>query len=105
LWRKRHAIRYITYLVAAPLLLLAGLLLHPALWLLFLPGGAIYLRQPYRRLPTVMARLEGAAALDWLIAGMLIPVIRVVGDVAKMVGYPVGWGWRLRHRPPDWRIL
>jgi hypothetical protein len=27
----------------------------------------------------------------------------VAGDVAKMIGYPVGWWWRLRHRPPNWR--
>jgi hypothetical protein len=31
----------------------------------------------------------------------LIPLLRVVGDVAKMCGYPVGlwWRWRNRHRP------
>ncbi len=36
----------------------------------------------------------------------MIPVIRVVGDVAKMCGYPVGLLWRRRnsHRPElDWR--
>jgi hypothetical protein len=32
-----------------------------------------------------------------------VPVIRVAGDVAKMIGYPVGLCWRWRHRPPDWR--
>ncbi len=105
LWRKRHAIRYGAYLAAAPLLLLAGFALHPLLWLGFIVGGAIYLRQPYRRLPTIMARLDNASTLDWLYAALLIPVIRVVGDVAKMLGYPVGWGWRLRHRPPDWRSV
>ncbi len=105
LWRKRHAIRYLTYLVAAPLLLLAGLFIHPALWLLFLVGGAIYLRQPYRRLPVVMARLERVSWLDWLQAWLLIPLIRVVGDVAKMIGYPVGWRWRLKNHPPAWRIV
>jgi hypothetical protein len=26
-----------------------------------------------------------------------VPVLRAVGDVAKMVGYPVGWWWRLRN--------
>jgi hypothetical protein len=34
-----------------------------------------------------------------------VPVIRVVGDVAKMIGYPVGWWWRLKHKPQDWRKL
>jgi hypothetical protein len=36
----------------------------------------------------------------------LVPVIRVVGDVAKMIGYPVGlaWRWHNRHRPElHWR--
>jgi hypothetical protein len=39
--------------------------------------------------------------LERLQALLLVPVIRVVGDVAKMIGYPVGlvWRWRNRHRP------
>jgi len=36
--------------------------------------------------------------LDRLKVWLLIPVIRVVGDVAKMLGYPVGWRWRLQQR-------
>jgi glycosyltransferase involved in cell wall biosynthesis len=102
LWRRRHAIRYGTYLGGA-LLALAGLRLHPALWLLFLPGAAAYLRGPSRRLPGVLRRLERRAPLDGLRAALLLPVIRIVGDAAKMAGYPVGWWWRLRHHPPDWR--
>jgi hypothetical protein len=35
----------------------------------------------------------------------MIPVIRVVGDFAKMAGYPVGWRWRLQNNPPDWAKL
>jgi hypothetical protein len=34
---------------------------------------------------------------------ILVPLIRVVGDVAKMIGYPAGWRWRLAHHPPNWR--
>jgi hypothetical protein len=34
------------------------------------------------------------AALSW------VPAVRLVGDVAKMIGYPVGVFWRLRHGPP-----
>jgi len=37
--------------------------------------------------------------------GVMVVVIRVVGDVAKMVGYPVGWVWRLRENPPDWTVV
>lgn len=104
LWRKRHAIRYATYLLAVPLLLLAGLKIHPLVWLLFLPGGLVYLRQPYRRLPVVMRRLPNVTPLDWLYAAALVPVLRGLGDVAKMLGYPVGWLWRLRNHPPDWKL-
>jgi glycosyltransferase involved in cell wall biosynthesis len=106
LWRKRHAIRYLTYLVALPLVVLFGATLHPLLWLLLLPGALVYLRQPYCRLLTLLRRdgqRHSPAQLAYLIA--LVPVIRVVGDVAKMLGYPVGWLWRLRRHPPDWREI
>jgi hypothetical protein len=107
LWRKRHAIRYLTYLVAAPGLLLAGLRIHPLLWALYLPGAVYYFGQPYRRLPKLLQQPENRALVHTpgalLRVLLLIPVIRVVGDVAKMLGYPVGWWWRLRNRPLDWR--
>jgi glycosyltransferase involved in cell wall biosynthesis len=103
LWRKRHAVRYLTYLVAIPLILLLGALVHPVLWLLYLPAAAVYLNQPYHRLPVVLKRIPYAMLPGWVYALALIPIIRVVGDVAKMIGYPVGWYWRLRHHPPDWK--
>lgn len=108
LWRKRHAVRYATYLLAAPLILWLGWRKHPLLWSLFLPGAALYLRQPYRRLRLVLdeaARVQAVrvSLASNLYAVALIPLIRVTGDLAKMIGYPVGWLWRLRHRPPDWR--
>ena len=31
----------------------------------------------------------------------LVPIIRLVGDVAKMIGYPVGLWWRWRHPRRD----
>lgn len=108
LWRKRHAVRYITYGVALPGLLILGMQVHPAIWLLLLVGGSIYMRRPYQRLPGVLrvAAQAGHIRLTpwaWLRAAAWVPVIRVVGDSAKMLGYPVGWIWRLRHRPPNWR--
>jgi glycosyltransferase involved in cell wall biosynthesis len=91
LWRKRHAVRYGTY-SAAPLLLLGGLRWH-RLWLVAFVAFGAYLRTPYRRLwpwlPTLDAR-ERAAAVAW------VPAIRIIGDAAKMVGYPVGVWRRLR---------
>lgn len=110
LWRKRHTARYLTYLVALPVVFLLGLLVHPLLWLLVLPGGYVYLRQPYRRLDKLVNSRQqntnkGYIQFDMLYLVVMVLVIRVVGDVAKMVGYPVGWMWRLRSHPPDWKTV
>jgi glycosyltransferase involved in cell wall biosynthesis len=93
LWRKRHAIRYVTY-VAAPLVFLLGLR-YNVLWLLLAAAALAYCWRPYQRLWPSLAQLAWA---EWLQAIVLVPVIRLVGDVAKMLGYPVGLWWRLRHR-------
>jgi len=95
LWRKRHAIRYLTYLLAGPLLIIMGLFHHPLWWSLPLGGAAVYLATPYRRLRPMM---KGLPWRDKMKAILWVPVIRVWGDVAKMVGYPVGALWRMRHR-------
>lgn len=105
LWRKRHLIRYITYLVVAPIILLLGVLVHPLFYGLFLLGGAVYLYQPYRRLPVLMQENPRQSVFAWVYAIILIPVIRVVGDVAKMIGYPVGLRWRAENNPPNWHII
>lgn len=103
LWRKRHLIRYLTYLVILPLILLLGLL-HPLWWLLLVPGAALYLRGPYRRLPVVLRSAHLSLSLPQKVYVLLLPpVIRVVGDLAKMIGYPVGLRWRRQNQPPDWR--
>ena len=95
LWPKRHAMRYFAYLVALPALLIMAWQ-HSPWWLSgLLAGGAAYTFRPYRRL------LEAMRGLGWterLYALTLVPLIRLVGDVAKMLGYPAGWVWRLRHR-------
>ncbi|MCX7707055.1 MAG: glycosyltransferase [Anaerolineae bacterium] len=94
LWRVRHAIRYGTYLVALPGLLALSILHHP-LWLLALGAGVLaYCRTPYRRLRRY---LPGMAPLERVKAVLLVPLIRAVGDIAKMLGYPAGWAWRLRN--------
>jgi glycosyltransferase involved in cell wall biosynthesis len=108
LWRKRHAIRYATYGIAFPMLVWLGWRVHPLFFGLLLLGGAAYLRAPYRRLTPVLREASKTnrirvTLVSNLHAIMLVPVIRVVGDVAKMIGYPVGWWWRLKHRPPRWR--
>jgi glycosyltransferase involved in cell wall biosynthesis len=90
LFRRRHAIRYATYVALAILLSRrgAGLALLPL-------GVALYTRLPYARL---RPQLEGVSPAERAYALALVPGIRLVGDVAKMLGYPVGVWWRLRHQ-------
>ncbi len=95
LWRLRHAIRYGTYLLALPAILLAAAFVTPWALLLLLFGCAAYCRTPYRRL---LPEISGLSLWEKAYALALVPVIRVVGDVAKMVGYPVGLWWRWRNR-------
>jgi glycosyltransferase involved in cell wall biosynthesis len=89
LWRTRHAIRYLTYLLALSLARRGG----PALLLLVL-GAAAYTRRPYQRLAPLLAGQPSRAVVS---AVMLVPIIRLVGDLAKMLGYPVGLTWRFRR--------
>ena len=112
LWRKRHAIRYATYLIALPILLSLLFLSEPPLRFvglgLFVLAGSAYLRKPYARLPVVLetAAERGVFPLNaqtWILAALWVPIVRLTGDVAKMLGYPVGWAWRLKNRPPNWR--
>jgi hypothetical protein len=103
LWRKRHAIRYVTYSIALPALLLLSIF-HKPWWVLGLTGGILaYCKMPYRRL---RRRLPALARRERVRAVLLVPLIRGLGDMAKMAGYPAGWVWRLRNwsRPEiHWR--
>jgi glycosyltransferase involved in cell wall biosynthesis len=93
LWRARHAIRYATYGLLLPTLV-AAVRRYPAMAPLVLLLGGGYLRRPYQRLWDGTAGqplYRRLAALPWP------PLIRVTGDVAKMLGYPVGMTWRLRR--------
>jgi glycosyltransferase involved in cell wall biosynthesis len=98
LFRKRHAIRYFIYLVALPLLIRHGLWGFTARWLGWAGlamGIAAYCWRPWQRLIVVGRSL---APGEWLVAALWVPVIRAVGDIAKMVGYPVGRRWRAQNR-------
>lgn len=96
LWLKRHLIRYATYLIAFPLIV-CGIVLAQSIVLKLLFAAALvlgvilYTRTPCRRLAGVW---EPLTALEKVKAAALVPIIRVVGDVAKMIGYPVGVFWR-----------
>jgi glycosyltransferase involved in cell wall biosynthesis len=95
LWRKRHAIRYFTYLVALPGLISLGFYLSPWWWIIGAGLGFVGMfLTPYRRLLVVGQSLNQGEKLQ---AAAWVPVIRITGDIAKMVGYPVGWRWRLQH--------
>ncbi len=97
LWRKRHAIRYGIYLVALPVLLKGMMRGRPLSWLVMLVAGVVYCAAAFRRLDTATAGWQLAAKLR---AFATVPAIRFVGDVAKMVGYPVGiiWRWQQKKR-------
>ncbi len=97
LWRKRHAIRYLTYLVGPTL---AGWAwrhrcsIQGKIVMVCMVLTAIgYCRRPYARL---LPMLRGLRPADVIYALALVPIIRLTGDVAKMAGYPVGVWWRLR---------
>ncbi|MGH2355474.1 MAG: glycosyltransferase, partial [Chloroflexota bacterium] len=97
LWRKRHAIRYAAYL-AGICLLWRGACGHggrpqrPAALLALGLGGVAFLRRPLIRLVQ-----QSESVIEFCLAAPLVPVARVTGDVAKMVGYPAGLWWRLCH--------
>jgi len=95
LWFKRHMIRYATYLITIPGIALLSVLISPWFLLLYVLGGVAYTRTPYRRL---WPKLRKMAFADKLKAIALVPIIRVTGDVAKMIGYPVGVMWRRQNR-------
>ncbi len=89
LWPQRHALRYAVYLGLSGMLGLAAQRprLRVPIGALIGLGVAAYTRGPYRRL---WPRLRGHPAHERLAALALVPLIRLTGDIAKMVGYPVG---------------
>ena len=96
LFALRHAIRYGAYLGGMVLAVGASdrrLGVLPGT--LLLAGAIGYLRRPLLRL-AITATSPG----DFMRCAPLLPLVRVVGDVAKMVGYPVGLWWRYSRGLP-----
>jgi len=89
LWFKIHFIRYVTYLIVVPLGIYAAWV-NPLLWYAGALAMVAYVRRPLARL--IRQRRLSLVALVW------VPVIRVAGDVAKMIGYPTGVWWRIKNR-------
>ncbi len=95
LWLKRHLLRYLTYLIGLPL----SIVLFPrAPWLssgIWVLGFLFVFFTPYRRLLGLwhaLSPIQKILALAW------VPPIRLTGDGAKMIGYPVGVWWRIWNR-------
>jgi glycosyltransferase involved in cell wall biosynthesis len=94
LWPRRHALRYGSYVLGLGLLVAGGW--WPILWGILALAGAVYLVPYYRRLWPVLGELSPG----WRVgAFFLLPLIRLVGDGAKMAGYPRGVWLRWRARP------
>ncbi|MDX1414134.1 MAG: glycosyltransferase [Candidatus Promineifilaceae bacterium] len=94
LWPKRHIIRYLVYLLGLPFILrLIWRDKWPG-WMLLLLGIGTYSRRPAERL---WDSTWGWRPPSRVRAFALIPIIRFVGDLAKMIGYPVGLYWRWRN--------
>ena len=95
LFFKRHLVRYGTYLIALPLVI--GLTVAAPLWSMpiWLFAAAFMFFTPYKRL---LPMVRAFSLLDRLRACVWVPIIRVAGDVAKMIGYPVGVVWRIRNK-------
>ncbi|MEK7809088.1 MAG: glycosyltransferase [Chloroflexota bacterium] len=89
LWLKIHLVRYVTYLIVVPLGVYAAWV-NPLLWYAGALAMVAYVRRPLARL--IRQRRLSLVALVW------VPVIRVAGDVAKMLGYPIGVWWRIKNR-------
>jgi glycosyltransferase involved in cell wall biosynthesis len=97
LWPMRHAARYATYTLGP---LLAGWALRKrglpgaVILLALLVAASLYVRRPYVRLIPHLSDLPPHHALYAL---LLVPAIRLTGDIAKMAGYPVGVRWRVKR--------
>ena len=90
LWSRRHAMRYGAYAAGVAVLVAStGVLPRAAL----ASGFALYAAKFFRR--AWVRRPEQWHQVLRMLAG--VPLVVVVGDAAKLVGYPAGVVWRLRH--------
>jgi glycosyltransferase involved in cell wall biosynthesis len=96
LWPRRQLARYLTYTIG-PLVTISGFW-YKRSWLALILGAGIYLNRPIRRLARAT---RGLSLAERVLAFGYVPYLRLVGDIAKMIGYPVGVWWRLRRERTD----
>lgn len=94
LFLRRHVVRYGAYAVGAVLISIAWRCRSGWATAALCAGGAAYLTKFFRR----VHRRRGTVVRNPIAAFLLTPVVVVVGDVAKMFGYPVGLAWRRQRR-------
>ena len=94
LFARRHAIRYATYLILAWFLLQGRR--RRGLWPPTFLAAAAYLRRPYARLLS-SPHFAALPPRDRFRATAWPPLIRLIGDLAKMCGYPAGLLWRVTN--------
>lgn len=88
LWWKRHLARYLAYVLGGALMIAS--LVQPWALLALTIGVVAYMQKFWRRLWLGRGRFGPGLAGGLL----LVPLVVVAGDLAKMAGYPVGVKWR-----------
>lgn len=88
LWPKRHAVRYLAYGIGVIGTISALTLQAPVILVLLAVGVALYFSKFARRVLAHSRRFGRP-----LTRLLLVPAVVVVGDVAKMLGFPVGVRW------------
>jgi glycosyltransferase involved in cell wall biosynthesis len=92
---RRHLIRYAVYTGAAllPMIVLGIPELRAPVIAACLALGAAYCRRPWLRL---QATRSEKSATQLALAAAWVPILRLTGDMAKMIGFPVGLAWSAR---------
>jgi glycosyltransferase involved in cell wall biosynthesis len=92
LFARRHLLRYATYVALA-------LVLQRKRWSELAAGGLLglaYIGRPMRRL-WQRDRLQDRSIAATLLLLPALPLLRFLGDLSKMAGYPAGLAWRWRR--------
>ena len=92
LFRRRHIARYTAY--AAGVALALASVRRPWAAALIAVGAVGYLRRFWMRIAARRRSFGHGSAM----ALVLVPMIVIAGDLAKMAGYPVGVRWRRRSQ-------